>query len=183
LGPQGPIGPIGPTGPQGPQGIAGPQGPQGLTGPTGPAGGEIFVQNNSTTITTNTTGLNFTGNGVSVANVSNLATITIEGQIDTVSNVGSISGSFTPNRAIATVQQATLTGNLSLLPPTNMNVGQSLTLIFKQDATGNRILTANSSYKFAGNFKTLSFTGNSIDMLNMFYDGTNYYVALTTGYA
>jgi hypothetical protein len=100
-----------------------------------------------------------------------------------VTNLGSISGTFTPNRALSTVQKATLAGNITLASPINMNAGQSFTLIFTQDASGNRLMTPNAAYKFAGNFKTLSFTGNSIDMLNMFYDGTNYYVALTTGYA
>jgi hypothetical protein len=64
-----------------------------------------------------------------------------------------------------------------------MTLGQSLTLIFTQDATGNRLLTPNANYKFAGNFKTLSTAANSIDMLNMFHDGATYYTTLTTGYA
>jgi hypothetical protein len=188
-GAQGPIGPIGntgtqgPQGPQGAQGVQGPQGPQGPSGTAGPAGGEIFVQRLGTNVTVATIGLNFTGNGVIVANTSNVATINIPGVEDIVTNVGSISGTFTPNRALSTVLKATLTGNITLAAPTNMNAGQSFTLIFTQDTSGNRIMTANSDYKFAGNFKTLSFTANSIDMLNMFYDGTNYYVALTTGYA
>jgi hypothetical protein len=60
---------------------------------------------------------------------------------------------------------------------------EDLTDIFTQDEVGGRTLTANSNYKFASNYKVLSFNANSIDMLNMFYDGSRYYVALTTGYA
>jgi hypothetical protein len=141
------------------------------------------VQQNATNVTTTTTALNFTGNGVTVSNVSNVATVNIPGIEDAVEILGNISGSFAPNRALASVQTATLIGNITLDTPINMSTGQSLTLIFTQDSAGNRELTANSAYKFAGNFRTLSFTGNSIDMLNMFYDGTVYYVALTTGYA
>jgi hypothetical protein len=81
------------------------------------------------------------------------------------------------------VLKATLTGNITLQQPVSMTAGQNLTLIFTQDGTGSRIMTANANIKFAGNFKTLSTTPNSIDILNMFYDGTIYYVALTTGYA
>jgi hypothetical protein len=127
--------------------------------------------------------LNFTGNGVVTTNVGNAVTLTIEGIQSSIYDHGSISGTFTPNRSLAVVQTATLTGNISLATPTNMDIGQSLTLIFTQDGTGGRTLTANSDYKFASNYKVLSFNANSIDMLNMFYDGSRYYVALTTGYA
>ncbi len=122
------------------------------------------------------------GDGVTATNVANVVTITIPGSIDTLYSVGNISGTFTPNRSNGSVQTATLTGNVTLSAPTNMTLGQSLTLIFTQDATGNRLLTPNANYKFAGNFKTLSTAANSIDMLNMFHDGAIYYTTLTTGY-
>ena len=127
--------------------------------------------------------LNFTGNGVIASNVADSVTVLIEGVDASIYDHGSINGTFTPNRALAVVQTATLTGNITLEVPTNMSIGQSLTLIFTQDTVGGRTLTANSNYKFASNYKVLSFSANSIDMLNMFYDGTRYYVALTTGYA
>jgi hypothetical protein len=127
--------------------------------------------------------MNFIGSGVSVADLSGNTTVTILGLQDSVVSLGNISGNLSPNRTLASIQTATLTGNINLNQPLNMSVGQSLTLIFTQDAVGNRIMTPNANYKFAGNFKTLSFSGNSIDMLNMFYDGTRYYVTLTTGYA
>jgi hypothetical protein len=37
--------------------------------------------------------------------------------------------------------------------------------------------------KFAGGSKTLSTTGSAIDIMSVFYDGTNYYATLTKGYA
>jgi hypothetical protein len=64
-----------------------------------------------------------------------------------------------------------------------MAVAQSFTIIFVQDGTGGRTLTTSGSFKFASAYKTLSIAGNSIDMLNIFYDGTTYYCTLTTGYA
>jgi hypothetical protein len=127
--------------------------------------------------------INFTGNGISTSNVGDAVTVSIEGIESSVYDIGSISGNFAPNRSLAIVQTATLTGNINLEPPINMQIGQSLTLIFTQDGSGGRTLTANSAYKFASNYKVLSFNANSIDMLNMFYDGSRYYVALTTGYA
>jgi hypothetical protein len=37
--------------------------------------------------------------------------------------------------------------------------------------------------KFAGADKTLSTAPGSIDIISVFYDGTNYYASLTKGYA
>ena len=124
------------------------------------------------------------GGNISISANSNAIVITGSGgsAVDSVVTLGSISGSFTPDRSVYSVQKATLTGNITLNSPVNMSTGQSLTLIFTQDATGNRTMTADAAYKFAGNFRTLSTAANSIDMLNMFYDGTTYYVTLTTGY-
>jgi hypothetical protein len=158
-------------------------GPQGPTGPIGPQGPSITVQNDSVVITTNLQSLNFAGNGIIASNVGDAVTVTFEGVQSSIYALGNISGSFTPNRTLATVQTATLTGNINLQVPVNMDIGESLTLIFTQDGVGGRTLTANSNYKFASNYKVLSFNANSIDMLNMFYDGSRYYVALTTGYA
>ncbi len=127
-----------------------------------------FVAGGNISISANTSAIVITGSGGSA--------------VDSVVTLGSISGSFTPDRSVYSVQKATLTGSITLNAPINMSTGQSLTLIFTQDATGNRIMTPDAAYKFAGNFKTLSTAGDSIDMLNMFYDGTTYYVTLTTGY-
>ena len=55
-----------------------------------------------------------------------------------------------------------------------------MTLMLTQDSTGNRTLT--SSMKFAGNFKTLSITTASIDMISILYDGSNYYATLNKGF-
>jgi hypothetical protein len=159
--------------------VPGPQGPQGPAGPQGPS---ITVESNSVVVTTNLESLNFTG-GIITTNVGDAVTVSIEGIQASIYDLGDITGTFTPNRSLATVQTATLTGNIDLEVPENMEIGQSLTLIFTQDEVGGRTLTANSNYKFASNYKVLSFNASSIDMLNMFYDGSRYYVALTTGYA
>jgi len=56
-----------------------------------------------------------------------------------------------------------------------------MTIIITQDGTGSHALT--SSMKFAGADKTLSTAPGSIDIISVFYDGTNYYASLTKGYA
>jgi len=36
---------------------------------------------------------------------------------------------------------------------------------------------------FSGGGKTLSTAANAVDVMTVFYDGTNYYASLTLGYA
>ena len=74
------------------------------------------------------------------------------------------------------VQEVTLTGNTTLNSLSNPVAGQSLTLIIKQDATGSRTLS--STMKFAGGEKTLSTAANAVDILSVFFDGTNYWASL-----
>ena len=97
--------------------------------------------------------------------------------------MGNISGTITPDRNNGTVQKATLVGSITLNLPSNMTTGQSFTLIFTQDSNGLRTLTPDNSYKFASGYKTLSTIASAVDMLNIFYDGSIYYVTLTTGYS
>ena len=78
------------------------------------------------------------------------------------------------------VQKVTLTGNVTISAFISPVAGQSCTLILVQDATGSRTLT--STMKFAGGLKTLSTAANSIDILSIFYDGTNYYASLGKGF-
>lgn len=92
-------------------------------------------------------------------------------------NTGSTT--ITPNQENGNVQTFTATGNFTLAVPTNMQTGGSITLIITQDATGTRAMTANASYKWAGGNSTLSTTASAIDVIQIFYDGTNYLATLT----
>lgn len=115
----------------------------------------------------------------------------LDGQANTVSNVNlkdyketnyalSYGATITPDVANGNVQTVTLTGNVTFSAFSNAESGQSLTLIVKQDATGSRTLT--STMKFAGGNKTLSTAANAIDVISVFYDGTNYYASLAKGF-
>lgn len=88
---------------------------------------------------------------------------------------------ITPDVANGNVQTVTLTGNVTFSAFSNPEAGQSMTVIIKQDATGSRTLT--STMKFAGGDKTLSTAANSIDIISVFYDGTNYYASLAKAFA
>jgi hypothetical protein len=138
-------------------GVAGPQGPSGPQGPTGatgnPFGGGTFTN-----------------------------TITIKGLKETQYNWGSVgAGTYTPDVSSGTVQTMTLTGNVTINALTNATTGSSVNLILTQDGTGNKTLT--STMKFAGASKTLSTAASAIDVITIYYDGTNYLASLVKGYA
>jgi hypothetical protein len=54
-----------------------------------------------------------------------------------------------------------------------MVAGQSTMIIITQDGTGSRTGTF-TSVKFPGGAPTLSTAAGSIDVVSVFYDGTNY---------
>lgn len=71
----------------------------------------------------------------------------------------------------------TLTGN-TVLSIANMQAGQFGLLVVKQDATGGRTITLPASSRVVnggGGAVALSTAANTIDVLSVFYDGTNYY--------
>ncbi len=101
---------------------------------------------------------------------------------ETVNALGNQSGTLTINTGICNTFTMTLTGDITLNTSgfTNMIAGKSITLILTQDATGGRILSSNM--KFAGGINTLSSAANAIDVMNIYYDGTNFLASLVKGY-
>jgi hypothetical protein len=80
----------------------------------------------------------------------------------------------------------TLTGNTDFFL-TNLSTGQSISLIVKQDGTGNKTATfstaTSTAVKFPGGAVTLSTAANAVDIINIFNDGTNYYGTINKAYA
>lgn len=91
-------------------------------------------------------------------------------------------GTLTPDPANGSVQKITLTGNITInaLGGTPA-AGDSVTLVIVQPSSGN--YTLSSTMKFAGGTKTLSTTSNYIDVLTIYYDGTNYLANLATNFS
>ena len=128
--------------------------------------------------TANITSIGTLGN-LSVSGNANIAGLNLVKYQETV-NTASVSGTITPDAASATVFNLTLTGNITLNSLANAVSGTTVTLLLKQDGTGNRLLTSNM--KFAGNVKTLSTAANAEDILCITLIGSTYYAALTKGY-
>ena len=105
----------------------------------------------------------------------------LKGYTETVHDLGTSSGTKTPDKSDGNVQKITLNGNLTLNAFASPAAGDSITLIITQDGTGNRELS--STMKFASASKTLSTAGNAIDVVSMFYDGSRYFASLSKGFA
>ena len=197
-GSKGDIGVTGPTGPQGTGGylgstgytgsvstVAGPSGPSGPQGPGGYLGSTGFTGSAGTNGTNGAAGYNgstgYTGSASTVSGPSGYTgSVGGFGSPETIYSLGTTNGTIAPNFTNGTVQTITLNGNLTLNAFTSPVAGQSITLIVIQDSTGTRTLT--SSMKFAGGNKILSALADSVDMITIFYDGTNYYASLTKAF-
>ncbi len=91
-------------------------------------------------------------------------------------------GTLTPDVADGNVQTVTLSGNITVNALASVANGDSLTLIIRQPASGGPY-TLSSTMKFAGGTKTLSTAANAIDVLTIFYDGTDYLASLGTNFS
>ena len=106
----------------------------------------------------------------------------LTGVQETIYDWGTVSaGTYEIDAYSGTIHRMTLTGNITISAFTAAQAGQSATLVVQQDATGNRTLT--STWKFAGGSKTLSTASNAIDVISVFYDGTNYLASLVKGFS
>ena len=95
---------------------------------------------------------------------------------------GTATGTITPDPNNGSVQKITLTGSITLNSLSNVASGDSMTLIVKQPSSGGPY-TLSSSMKFAGGTKALSTDANAIDIITIFYDGTDYLASLSTNFS
>jgi hypothetical protein len=115
-------------------------------------------------------------------NTSLIGTTVLNTYIETTAASANTGTSFTPVWTTGPVQQITANANFALNAPTGMATGSSITLVIKQDATGNRVMTPNASYKFGYGVNTLSTTSSSTDVMSIFYTGSSYLCNLVKGY-
>ena len=139
------------------------------------------------------------GNGATVS-----ASNTIQLGNTSVTNVNT-SGAITAPVYVSTPQTLTDAANISWVPLQGLNAGVTLagnrtlsfstapptgaygTLVVKQDATGGRTLSLPSvANKILGSTSTttigLSAAANAIDIVNFYFDGTNYFWNVGQGY-
>lgn len=102
---------------------------------------------------------------------------------ESVYSIGNSGSSVTPDFENGPVQTITATADFTVAVPSNMTAGSNLTFVITQDGTGGWEWTPNASLKFANSFKTLSSGAGDIDIVTVFYDGTNYLCSLIRNYS
>lgn len=99
------------------------------------------------------------------------------GYVTTVANVGGDgygSANLVLNFANSNNFDVTLANTVNLDLPSNPTVGQSGTIVVRQDATGSRLLTFNYQWHFAGGTDaTLTTTASAVDRLDYYVLAAN----------
>jgi hypothetical protein len=155
---------------------------------------------NATTVngtTVNATTLNATGTStlatMSATNVTSMVStgtanftsgnVGLGAYQEKIYSYGTTSGTISVNYNNGTVFNLTLNGDIILNSAnfSNFIPGRSITMVITQDGTGGRII-GSTDLKYAGSVNTLSTPPNSIDVMNIYYNGTYYLAALVKGY-
>lgn len=97
--------------------------------------------------------------------------------------VASASGTYTPDASFSNFQ-LTMTGNLTLANPTNLQAGQVFNFCLDEDATGTRTITLGSLYKWpGGTAPTWITTASAKNFFSGYYDGSVIRCGGGAGYA
>ena len=94
---------------------------------------------------------------------------------------------ITPEPSDGAIQEITLTGGVTFQGFATETNGATVTLIIKQDGTGNRTFTegldSGGRMLFAGGTSTLSTSANAIDIMTISLVGGIYYASLSTNFS
>ena len=101
---------------------------------------------------------------------------------EVVYSIGTAGGSQTPNMNNGSVQKITLNSALTLNAPSNMNSGDTMTIIITGGTAYTSITQGTGTWKWAYGDKTLTGTTGAIDIVTIFYDGTTYYASVNKGF-
>ncbi|MFA6149825.1 MAG: hypothetical protein WC716_00805 [Chitinophagaceae bacterium] len=151
------------------------------------------VVGGSVQATSNTQDIYTQGN-LSVGKTANSATLEVGGKVKADSTISApnfatlyqtlTSGTVAWNQQLGSTATVTLTSN-STLSITNATTGMYGLLKVVQDGTGGRTLTLPAGSKVingGGGVALLTTTGNAVDILTYFYDGTNYWWTIGNNY-
>jgi hypothetical protein len=145
-------------------------------------GGNILANNMQATTFNGTQFVDIVTNQTAAGNKTFSGLTQLNRYVELVYAAGNVSTTYTPALSNGPVQNMRVTNNINLNLPSDMVTGSSICLIVQQDATGNRVITPNAGYRFAGGSKTFSTAANAIDIMTIFYNGTFYLCNLTKGY-
>ena len=77
---------------------------------------------------------------------------------------------------------ASLTSSITISQIQNFDTGQSITFVFRQDATGGRTVSWTPTIIWAGGVNTLSTAANAVDVVTIFNDGVSLLGAINKDY-
>jgi hypothetical protein len=112
---------------------------------------------------------------------SNVANLVLNKYNELLPASANTSTSISPDLSTGSIFKYTANASFTFNALTNAVSGSSAVVVITQDGTGGRTLT--STMLFAGASKTLSTAAAAVDIISVFYDGTNYYATLSKGYA
>jgi len=138
--------------------------------------GNVTISNTATVninTTVNTNNISSFSSGK--VNITNL-TFT-----ETLHDLGTTGGTITPNALNGGVQKITLNGALTINAFSSPVAGQSITLIIYGGTSYTTV--ASTTLKFSGGDNTLTATAGCIDIMTIYYDGTNYFASINRGFA
>lgn len=118
--------------------------------------------------------------GGTTASTGKFTSLEFKNAVEPVYDLGTTGGTIALNAANGSVQKITLNSALTLNAFTSPMAGQSITLIIYG---GTAYTSITSTMKFAGGIKTLTATAGCIDIVSIYYDGTNYFASLGKGFA
>ena len=122
-----------------------------------------------------------TGTGSAVFNVNpTIDGANFTGHAQTAPVAGSSTGGvLTLDMTESNVFTSTLTENVATLTLSNPAQGQTVNMLFTQDATGSRLMTWPASFKWpGGTASVLSTNSNAVDLLVITYIGTDWYASM-----
>jgi len=91
----------------------------------------------------------------------------------------STGGVLTLDMTESNVFTSTLTENVATLTLNNPAQGQTVNILFTQDATGSRTMAWPASFKWpGGTASVLSTNSNAVDLLVITYIGTDWYASM-----
>jgi hypothetical protein len=141
------------------------------------------------TVAAHTLSGTISGGGNQINNVILGASTPLAGTFTTLNFTGTTAQTLTDNVTVnwdtsaGSVATLTLGGIRTVAAPTNLGI-KTYILTVNQDATGSRLITWNSVFKWAaGSAPVLSTAANAKDIFSFFSDGTNLYGSFLRGVA
>lgn len=129
------------------------------------------------TVTNVTVDTNQTITGLKTFNTD----VQLKGIRETVYDHGTVNGNVVVDASYGSVHKMTINGAITINSLTNAVTGSNVTIFIKQDGTGGRTLS--STALFPDGYKVLSTASNAIDVITLFYDGTQYFGNIARGFA